>query len=152
MNIRTPALLLLLLGASAAQATPLVDASDPAEILAIARGFGSAELGVDDAGDPNITGRIDGTRYGIYFYDCKNGRNCAALQFSAGWSGTSAGLQEVNAWNREYRFAKAYIDHEGDPLLEMDINTAHGISRANLESSFEWWQLGLKHFREQVLE
>lgn len=152
MNIRIPALLLLLLGTGTLQAAPLVSASNPAEILSIAKGFGSAELGVDDTGDPNITGRIDGTKYGIYFYDCKNGKDCAALQFSAGWSGTSVGLQDLNEWNREYRFAKAYLDREGDPMLEMDINTAHGISRSNLESNFEWWQLCLKHFKEQVLQ
>lgn len=145
-------LLVLALGIGAAQASPLIDASDPQQILEVAKGFGSAELGTDDVGDPNIIGRINGTKYGIYFYGCSNGRDCTALQFSAGWSGVETNLTEINAWNRDNRLAKAFLDNDGDPRLEMDINAEHGITRANLDNSFEWWQICLREFSSQILE
>lgn len=145
-------LLILVLGTGAAQASTLIDASNPQQVLEIAKGFGSAELGTDDVGDPNIVGRIDGTKYGVYFYGCKNGRDCTALQFSAGWSGVATNLTEINAWNRDNRFAKAFLDNDGDPRLEMDINADHGITRDNLEDSFEWWQVCLQQFNAQVLQ
>ena len=65
----------------------LISAEDPDGILGIARGFGGANLEKDGAGDPLIVGRIDGTKYGVYFFGCSDGKNCSTIQFSAGWSG-----------------------------------------------------------------
>jgi hypothetical protein len=56
--------------APAARAQDLVAADDPAKILEIARGFGSAELETDSEGAPLIRARIDGTRYSVFFFGC----------------------------------------------------------------------------------
>jgi hypothetical protein len=133
-------------------AQQLITASDPDVILNFARGFGGARLSEDDTGDPMIDGRIEGTRYVILFYGCENGADCSEIQFSAGWSGYSVSVETLNAWNRDYRFGKAYLDKEGDPLLQMDVNLEHGISSDNLDSTFEWWAAVLNDFTKKVLE
>lgn len=142
---------LLLAGASPALAQ-LVDATNPSRIYEIAKGFGSAELDKDSQGDPRITGRIDGTKYGIYFYGCSNGRDCDDIQFSAGWSGAKVTLDDVNRWNRQKRYGKAYLDRDGDPRLEMVVNIDYGVSSKNLEDSFSWWMKALKGFKEEILK
>jgi hypothetical protein len=139
-------------GSSPAFAEELVDATMPERIYEIARGFGSAELGKDSQGDPRIIGRVDGTKYGVYFYGCAKGRECDDIQFSAGWSGPKVSLEKINEWNRDKRFGKAYIDSDGDPRLEMEVNLDYGVSAKNLEDSFNWWSKALKEFKKIVIE
>jgi hypothetical protein len=52
-----------------------------------------------------------------------------SLQLRAGFSGFSkVELKHVNQWNKRYRFSKAYLDDEGDPLLEADLDLS-GVTR-----------------------
>ncbi|TIW01072.1 MAG: hypothetical protein E5V77_08960, partial [Mesorhizobium sp.] len=70
--------------ASAARAedAAILQTPDPATVLDIAKGFGSARMGKDDNGDPMISGRVEGVKYLIYFYGCEDHENCKSLQFS----------------------------------------------------------------------
>ncbi len=135
-----------------ALAVDVIDAHDPAVILDIAKGYGSAEMGKDSGGDPMITGRLDGNKYGVLFYGCKSGKNCNDIQFYAAWGGAKTTMDALNSWNRDNRFAKAYLDKDGDPALEMDVNLDHGVTRANLDDTFNWWSMALKAFKQKVLE
>jgi len=136
-----PAFIIGLAFAGAASATRAEDAEilqkpDPAAILDIAKGFGSARMDRDDNGDPMISGRIEGVKYVIYFYGCENHDNCKSLQFSAGYTDPLT-ADQANAWNRKYRWVKAY---SGDgSTFKMDVSFAGGITRANLEEQFSNW-------------
>lgn len=59
-----------------ASAADMVDATDPEQILNIAKGHGSARLSEDRVGDPMIKGRIEGLKYTLYFYLCEENENC----------------------------------------------------------------------------
>lgn len=137
---------------STAHADTLVSAEDPEAILNIAKGYGSAVLTTDSSNDPFITGRIEGTKYGIVFYGCSNGRNCDDILFSAGWSGIEVSIYDINAWNRTKKFGKAYLDNDGDPMLEMAVNLDYGITHKNLDDTFNRWVIALKGFKQQVLK
>jgi len=77
-------------GGVAGHAAQLVSAEEPEQILEIAKGFGSARLKTDSTGDPLIVGRINGTKYGIFFYGCnKQHKECDDIKFGAGWSGVA---------------------------------------------------------------
>ncbi|PTD95170.1 YbjN domain-containing protein [Pseudothauera lacus] len=133
-------------------ANDLIDATDPARILNIARGFGSADLEKDSQGDPKITGRIEGTRYTIFFYGCTNNTDCDDIQFYAAWNGNNKFTQaQMNEWNRTKRYGKAYLDRDNDPVLEMVVNIDYGVSRRNIEDSFNWWKVALRGFKKDVL-
>jgi hypothetical protein len=54
----------------------------------------------------------------------------------------------VNRWNRDYRFGKAYVDAEGDVILEWDVNLWGGVSPANLDDTFDWWRTVLSRMDE----
>ena len=64
-----------------AQDTEIITAPDPAVILEIAKGYGSAKMDKDDGGDPMISGRLQGMKYVVYFYGCENHEKCKSLQF-----------------------------------------------------------------------
>lgn len=52
-----------------------------------------------------------------------------SLQLRAGFSGFSkVELRHMNQWNKRYRFSKAYLDDDGDPLLEADLELT-GVTR-----------------------
>jgi len=132
-----------------AQAQSLITAANPQTILDIARRYGSAELTTDSDNDPRIRGRIDGTSYSVFFYGCSNGRNCKTIDFSTAWSSNRVSLRDVNEWNRTKRFAKAYLDSDDDPTLEMSVNLDAGVSRGNLDDTFDWWKVMLTQFKEK---
>lgn len=131
--------------APAAKAQDLVDGSNVSAIMELARGYGSASLSKQKNGNPLINGRINGIKYGIYFYSCKDGANCTAMQFYAGWkvgdAAEDAKMAKLNEWNRTKRWGRAYLDRVGDIAVEYDINLAFGVTRANLDDSFDYWRL-----------
>ncbi len=130
----------------------IVSAEAPQQVLEVAKGFGSASLEQDSDGDPKISGRIEGTKYLIHFYGCKSGANCDDIQFSAAWSDTDISVAKINEWNRSKRYGKAYIDADGDPVLEMAVNLDYGVTKENLEDSFDWWLRILQVFKQEVLQ
>ncbi len=60
-------------------------------------------------------------------------------------------MEEINAWNRDKRFGKAYLDDDGDPALEMNVNLRYGVSRKNFDDTVDFWRIVLKTFKEEVL-
>ena len=52
----------------------------------------------------------------------------------------------ANQWNLDNRYGRAYIDEEGDPILERDISLTGGISEANLKEQFRIWDDSLGDF------
>lgn len=131
----------------------LVDARDPDRLLDIARGYGTANLDVAADDTPMIIGRIDGTRYNIFFYDCDGeNENCRSIQFYAGWTDIDMSLRDINEWNKSKRWFQAYQDDEGDSVIEMDVNLFGGVSFSNADDTFDWWRIGLKEFLEYARE
>jgi len=135
----------------AAQTT--VDATDPDAVLAIAKGYGTAELELDAQGDPMVSGRMDGTLYTVLFYGCTENRNCTDIQFSASFTPSRIhSLTEINGWNRDRRFSKIFINDEGTIFIQHDVNTRHGVTTLNLDDSFDWFKLSLSSFRKDFLD
>lgn len=138
---------------TAAQSSGLIDATRPERVLEVAKGFGLAELEQDSSGDPKIAGRLDGKRYTIFFYGCKQNVNCTDIQFWAVWpANQSPGLQAINAWHQQKRFGTVYLDKDGDLILKLPVNIEYGVSSKNLEDSFVWWQVALRGFIKDVVK
>jgi hypothetical protein len=141
-----------LLFVPAAYADNIISAENPDAILNIAKGYGSATLEKDSSNDPFITGRIDGTRYGIFFYGCSDGKECDDILFAAAWGGVKVSMDDINAWNRDKKFGKAFLDKDGDPRLEMPVNLDYGVTQRNLDDTFYWWAKALAVFKKDVLK
>lgn len=119
------------------------------EIAAIMRANGfAAELTRDSYGDPKIISRLNGLPFYVIFFNCEEpARNaCEEIQFRTfidveGIFPTTL----INEWNRDQRFAYAYVDHEGDPVLVMDVD-AIGSSDTQIEDSLNWWNVLMPRF------
>lgn len=129
----------------------LVTAQNPEAILSVAKEFGEANLEKDSDGDPKIVGKLDGRTYVIYFYGCTKGLNCKDIVLRAGWGDTKMKVEDMNRWNSETRFGKAYLDKDGDPTVEMVINLKGGVSRENLYDTFDFWRVVVDKF-EAIIE
>ncbi|SEP86046.1 Putative sensory transduction regulator [Ectothiorhodospira magna] len=143
---------ILLAAAGPLSASEIVDATNPEKIRQLAQGYGSATLTTDGTGDPMIRGRIDGTSCAIIFYGCSENRDCKNIQFTSAWQTNGQyTLEDMNRWNRTARFGKAYLDGDGDPVLEMNVNLDFGVTERNLDDTLDWWRVALLQFRGEVL-
>lgn len=138
--------------AHSVSAQSLIEATDVEEIVSIARGYGSATVQADSGGAPQIVGRIDGVQYTVNFYGCENTSGCTTIQFRAAWTNPgSVTLNDMNRWNQDKRFGKAYLDVENDPVIEWDVNLFGGVSALNLDDTFDWWKIVLDNFVADAL-
>jgi hypothetical protein len=101
--------------------------------------------------DPVITSSASGSTFGLYFYNCEKGKNCQSVQFYAGFEDGKMDLARANVWNRDKRFARAYLDKEGDAVIEMDVNIEPGgMPRELFVDSLDIWSRLLGEFRTRV--
>ena len=80
-------------------------------------GYGSVSVHED-----HVRFKADGRSYGLYLYDDGD------LQMYYGISGVLLTVEDINIWNRDYRLSRAYVDEEGDPVLEADLLANAGIN------------------------
>jgi len=110
------------------------------------------EVSTDGEGDPLLSGKIDDLTLSIYFYGCDDEhKNCKEVQFYGGFQrpdklAPKKLAQRVLDWNRDRRFARAYIDKVGDPCIEMDVDMKGGMPQALFASNFEHWRLMMQGF------
>jgi hypothetical protein len=113
------------------------------------RGF-DAVLGKTNQGGPKIDSVRGGAKFQVYLYDCENDR-CQSLQFSAffdlmeGITGSVA-----NQWNRANRYLKVYINDDGDPYVQYDVNVNGGRTLAGLDDDFDVWADTLPSFIKYI--
>jgi hypothetical protein len=136
--------------AVSAQAQTIITGAEVDEILNIARGYGSASLETQSNGDPRITGKVEGVTYQVYFMNCTNNTNCEDLNFYAGFLDNKQTLEVINAWNRDKRFGKAYLDADLDAVVEYDVNLERGVTRENLDAAFNLWTLILDQYTTYI--
>ena len=97
----------------------------------------TAEQGTDPTGDPQLKFEMNGFTILLVTYGCEAG-SCKSVQLYAGFSMTGkkkVSLEKINEWNRDRRFGRAYIDTEGDPVVEYDLDLEGGVTKGAVE---EW--------------
>ncbi|HTC09521.1 MAG TPA: YbjN domain-containing protein [Acetobacteraceae bacterium] len=145
-------LLMLCLATASACATPLPDggvtAQEVADVLQHA-GY-KAEITQDKYGDPLIKSASSGVNFSVYFYTCKNSPRCTSIQFYAGFQKPGIALERVAEWNRTTRFGKVYLDQDGDPRIEMDMDVEHGANTEALQNDLDRWVAVLAAFVKYI--
>ena len=154
MKIRLALAALAMLVAAAPVQAQTVLATNPMTIVQALQSAGyRAQLGRDERGDPKIDTAAGGTNFIIYFFDCTNGRDCRAVQFHSSYETQAPALETMNRWNRDYRYARAFVTGESHPALEMDVNldAAGGMSRRLFLDSLDLYVSLLPQF-ERLIE
>ncbi|KUF12580.1 YbjN domain-containing protein [Pseudoponticoccus marisrubri] len=135
-----------------AASAQMVNAEDPERLAQIIRAEGyPVEVGTDNVGDPKITGKIRGTTFNVFFYDCTDNRNCLTLQFQAAYDVPNGiSLERANQWNMDRRYASVYLDAEYDPFLEMDLNIDYDVTEENFLDNFLIWANVIGEFEDFI--
>lgn len=138
---------------AAPAATQSITAANPAAVAAAMQAAGyKARLTKANNGDPRIESAAAGKEFTVEFENCENARACTSLMFTAGFDlDKPMALDRVNAWNKKRRFAFAWTDDEGDPFLQMDVNTdPGGLPTALFTDSLEIWTASIGEFRREI--
>jgi len=130
-----------------------VDATDPQALVGIIRDLGyRAELEEDAEGDPLIRSSVGGTRFSLVFYGCNDTHDaCEIVLFKAGWElKNQVGIDVIYRWNATRLFGRAYLDDVMGPWIELRLNLRGGVTRAQFESTFEWWESSVGEFEDEI--
>lgn len=109
------------------------------------------EIKTDSQGDPMISFKQGGLKVGLYFYGKKAQGQYTAIQISAGFSMKEGpSMEQINQWNRSKRYARAYLDREGDPRVEVDLDLEGGVTEGAIKELFRTNQAVLKAFTKHI--
>jgi hypothetical protein len=113
-----------------------------------------AQITTTDSGGTEIKSSASGANFYVSLLNCDEGtgKNCKTVQFYVGWSTTEKrSLAKINEWNRSKRFAKAYLDDDKDPWLDMDVNLDFGgVTEKNLNDCIELWVSLMGQFQDEL--
>lgn len=143
-KLSLPLLLAAVAGAPTAAAQSWVDAKNPKTLFALAKAEGFAPEMINKKGEaPSFRMSVNGTNSLVLFMDCDDAKaNCKTVQFYAGYSISDVfETDRINQWNRDKRFARAYVDDSGDPVIEMDLDLDfNGLPRENVTEALGIWK------------
>jgi hypothetical protein len=112
----------------------------------------TAEISLDDEGDPLVKVKSDDLAYQVVFYQCEEGA-CGSLQLRAWWSlDQPAQMSWMNRYNYGKRVGRAYLDGDGDPNIELSIWMNGGISQEHLDHQFNLFFLAVEGFKANLRE
>ncbi|MDR1036574.1 MAG: YbjN domain-containing protein [Deltaproteobacteria bacterium] len=80
------------------------------------------------------------------------GEGGGSLHFYAPYQEGGAGFEKVNSWNRDFYFARSYIDDEGDPGLYMDLSLEGGICQERIRNFLTTCLEADQRWREHMSE
>jgi hypothetical protein len=88
-----------------------------------------------------------------------DGKNCLLLvaedqesiQFYVGIIESAANLHKVNQWNKMKKYSRSYIDDDGDPVLELDLDLAGGVTAARFWDFITTCRVSLRGWLDDVV-
>ncbi|MEC7119961.1 MAG: YbjN domain-containing protein [Pseudomonadota bacterium] len=100
---------------------------------------------VDDDGD--LIWKLQGYRVYMIIGKDKN-----ALQFRAAFQDTSTTLEHANEWNKTKNYSRTYLDDSGDPVLELDLDLAGGVTEARILDFLKTCDVSLQRWVDEVVQ
>ncbi len=102
-------------------------------------------VSVDEDGD--LLWKLEG--YNTWMFLAKDGES---LQFYAPFGDGNATLKKVNTWNQTRRYSRSYLDDEGDPRLELDLDMAGGVTVARIKDFFLTCRVSFTAWTTEVVQ
>lgn len=96
----------------------------------------------------SVIGRVGTLPFQAFLGNCDpSGGGCSEIELYAGFTGVPRiALERINAWNNRTRFARASLDPDGSPSLQMDLSLRGGLSADNLKLHLETWGSALETY------
>lgn len=106
----------------------------------------AANIVSGESASRHIVTKTQGTTLNIFLGDCK-GERCASLELGAGFSTSGKfDISQINGWNYDNRWCRAYYDEVKDPWLKMNIDLSPGGTYEALSDRFATWNRTLGRF------
>ena len=125
--------------AGAAEARPIPDKGMTVEEVSAWLKSAGFEPKIDKTsdGESYVHSSSNGVNFNIDLYDCAEGR-CRALQFVASFDMKEPlPAAKANAWNMKKRYARVFLDDNGDPTFAYDANVAPGGTYEALQDDLD---------------
>ena len=91
--------------------------------------------------------KIEGYRCQVFVAD-----NSEAIQFHISFGDGNATLKKINLWNATKRFSRTYLDDDGDPHLELDLDLAGGVTEGRIKDYLRTCKVSLAAWCKEVVE
>jgi hypothetical protein len=145
----------------AALTTPVNGADDVrasmsrGELMSIIRTMGYSQVrenGYSAHGKPQATYSVGNTNIGIMMWQCNElDSDCQSFKLYAAYAKPDAvSYQDLNTFNRQHRFVRAYLDSTGNPYLELDVKVSDGVSVDNLRETFSIYHRVVQNFEQLI--
>jgi putative serine protease PepD len=85
------------------------------------------------AGNPYLIFQLDG-------YKVTLATQATNLMLYSGFN-VKVDLATVNGWNQKNRFSRAYLDTEGDPVVESDLDLSGGVTKEGVEAFIKQFRI-----------
>lgn len=118
------------------------------ELCPLVAEVGTARVDRDGNGEQYIAATLDGINFAVDVYNCEP--DCADLSFTASFEMEGLTVALMNEWNSTRRFGKAYIRDDGDAVIQIAINTRHGIALETFRDDLVWWETVLQDYVEFI--
>lgn len=82
-----------------------------------------------DSGDPPL--QLELASYRVLLFLANDQTDA---QLYVGFRKQKVTPDKINEWNRKHRFARAYRNKDGNPVLEADIDFTGGVTEANIKA------------------
>lgn len=138
-------LLLSFLAFSAPAAERIIGKLSSAEMIKLLKAEGFHDAAADS--DDDVVVKMHG--YNVLVFVREN--DYTVVRFHAAIGNTGVTLEDVNAWNQQRLFTKAFLDGDGDPVLEMDVDLAGGITEARLRDALRTYVQSHQEFLREVV-
>lgn len=115
--------------------------SDQLQSIMKDQGYG---FEVDEDGD--LIWRIEGVR--ALLMRSEDGEN---IMFRMSFANDKTTLAKVNKWNQTKRYSRSYLDEDGDPVLELDLDLAGGVTKARIIDYLTTCRLSFAAWSKEVL-
>ncbi|MDP2803909.1 MAG: YbjN domain-containing protein [Phreatobacter sp.] len=118
----------------------------PDQMAAVLRDRGNPAEVIRENNRTRVRTEVGNRRTSVHFYACTD-EGCQSIQYRTVFRRHERfTLAFVNAWNLEKRFAKAYLDSDGDLILEWDVDFDGGVTVGFVSESVATFQTMLTAF------
>ena len=101
-----------------------------------------------DKNKRHIIFMIEGYRSLLIVHESKK-----SIQWYIGFNDSKkANLTRVNEWNKNRKYSRSYIDNEGDPVLELDLDLTGGVTCERIVDFLQTCKLSLPLWKKEVVD
>lgn len=140
---------------STAPGDTVIAAITPVQVSGLlkAKGYPATAGGLDTEGPWVDSTSNGGLNFSINFYGCSTGKvkECNRLQFRAQFTRKAADNDALmTQYDRAWVFGKAYVNSDGEMVLEYPINLTGGVTIDNFADNLQLWENVLGDFTKEI--